>query len=179
MANFGQLILTQQGIQAQYEAQGGTPLKFKRIGMGSGQYSGSILSLTDLVSENVSVDITNGYMRNNAYMVEGFFSNENLQTGFAWREIGLFIEDRDGNEILYCYANAGDTYDYIPGTTDERYSKYIRIATAIGNATNVSIVENTGLIYVDMVTFNNAVAELSEEITEADIDTIISGGEAE
>ena len=166
MANFGQLILTNVGIQEQYKAQSGESLKFKRIGMGSGKYTGNIMALTKLVTENVSVDISKGYIQNNAYTVEGFFSNEGLNTGFAWREIGLFVEDANGNEILYCYANAGDTYDYIPATTDERYSKYIRIATAVGNATNVSIVENEGFLYVDARTFNATVEEFETAINQ-------------
>lgn len=176
MANFGQLVLTTLGLEAQYNAQAGEVLKFKRIGMGSGEYSGSIASLTALVNENVSVDVTNGYTKNDSYVVEGFFSNEGLSTGFAWREIGLFVEDSNGNELLYCYANAGNAYDYIPATEDERYSKYIRIATIIGNAENVSIVENEGFIYVDMATFNAAINKIGEEATESEIDIIISGG---
>lgn len=166
MANFGQLVLTNVGIQEQYKAQIGGQLKFKRIAMGSGKYSGNITALTKLVAENVSVDVTKGYTKDNSYMVEGFFSNESLNTGFAWREIGLFVEDAEGKEVLYCYANAGDTYDYIPATTDERYSKYIRIATAIGNASNVSIVENGSFVYVDTVTFNTAVEELQTDINQ-------------
>lgn len=154
MANFGLLKLTNVGIQAFAKAQSGEPLKFKRIAMGSGVYTGSIGTLTKLVTENVSVAVSSAYTQNSTCTVEGFFSNEGLGTGFAWREIGLIVEDADGNEILYCYANAGNAYDYIPATTDERYSKYIRIATAIGNATNISIVDNEGLIYVDTQTFN-------------------------
>lgn len=154
MASFGQLIVTNLGLQEQYKAQAGIPLKFKRIAMGSGNFSGNITTLTKLVTENVSVDISKGYIQNDAYTVEGYFTNEDLQSGFAWREIGLYIEDQSGNEILYCYANAGDTYDYIPATTDERYSKYIRIATAIGNAENVTIVENESYSYVDIIAFS-------------------------
>lgn len=172
MASFGQLILTNAGLQAQYKAQSGESLKFKRIGMGSGEFSGNIAALTALVKEDISVAVINGYTQNNAYVVEGFFSNEALNVGFAWREIGLFAEDSDGNEVLYCYANAGDTYDYIPATGDERYSKYIRIATAIGNATNVSIVENEGLIYVDTATFareKDAIYLAIENITPASL----------
>lgn len=160
MANFGQLRLTTVGIQEQYKAQSGNPLKFKRIAMGSGKYTDNIMALTKLVTENVSVDISKGYIQNNAFVVEGFFSNEGLQTGFAWREIGLFVEDANGKEVLYCYANAGDSYDYIPATSDERYSKYIRIATAIGNATNVSIIENEGILYVDTRTFQTSIDQL-------------------
>lgn len=164
MANFGQLILTSVGLQEQYKAQSGARLKFTRIGMGSGKFSGNIMALTDLVTENVSVDITKGYVQNNAFTVEGFFSNEGLTTGFAWREIGVFVEDQSGKEVLYCYANAGDTYDFIPATADERYTKYIRVAIAIGNAANVTIAENQGLIYVDTMTFNTAVEELRTNV---------------
>lgn len=190
MANFGQLILTNAGIQEQYKAQGGAQLKFKRIAMGSGVFEGNILSLTALVNENVSVPISKGYISNSAFTVEGFFSNEGLTIGFAWREIGVFVEDANGNEVLYCYANAGDTYDYIPATEDERYTKNIRVMMAIGNATNVTIVENEGLIFVDTVTFDKKMDEIDEaletfgealgnfgeEITESEINTIIGEG---
>lgn len=154
MANFGQLVLTNLGVQAQYEALAGKPLRFKRIGMGSGRYSGNIAALTSLVKENVSVQIRNGYMQGGSFTIEGFFANDALNTGFEWREIGVFVEDQSGNEILYCYANAGDSYDYIPATEDERYSKYIRVAIAVGNATNIEIVQSKGILYVDTATFN-------------------------
>lgn len=171
MANFGLLTLTDAGLSVQYKAQDGSPLKFKRIAMGSGNYTGSISSLTKLVTENVSVAITNGYTQNGAYTVEGFFSNDSLQTGFAWREIGLYVEDENGNEVLYCYANAGETYDFIPATADERYTKYIRIATVIGNASNISIVETESLVYVDTQTFAKYKAQI--EADKANKDDII------
>lgn len=175
MANFGQLVLTTVGINEQYKAQSGKALKFKRIALGSGNYSGNIMALTKLVAEKVSVDISKGYMQNNAFVVEGFFSNEGLQTGFAWREIGLFVEGENGNEVLYCYANSGEFYDYIPATTDERYTKYIRIATAIGNASNVTIVENTGLTYVDAYTFETTVMELQTDVSQLWPSKVVSG----
>ena len=155
MANFGQLILTLRGLQEQVKAQSGGELKFKRIALGSGAFNGNINTLTKLVTEKVSVAISEGYIQNDAYTVEGFFSNEALQTGFEWREIGVYIEDAGGNEILYCYANAGNAYDYIPATEDERYSKHIRIAMVVGNTTNVSIVESEGIVYVDTQTFKS------------------------
>lgn len=168
MANFGKLLLTTQGIQAQYKAQDGSPLKFTRIAMGSGNFTGNTMTLTKLVTENVSVPISKGYFQSkqNAYIVEGFFTNEGLQTGFEWREIGLFVEGENGSEILYCYANAGNTYDFIPATEDERYAKNVRIATTIGNAENVSFVESEGFLYVDLMTFNSAILEFQNKISE-------------
>lgn len=154
MASFGQLKLTNLGIQAQLNAQNGTPLKFTKIGMGSGEFSGDASTLTNLVKEEVLVGITKAYIEDGVYVVTGSFSNETLETTFVWREIGLYFEDENGNNVLYCYSNAGNKYDDIPVSTDERFTKTIRIATAISNAENVSIVESAGATYVEAEFFD-------------------------
>lgn len=154
MASFGQLKLTNLGIQAQLNAQNGSPLKFTKIGMGSGEFSGDVSTLTNLVKEEVLVGITKAYIEDGVYVVTGSFSNETLETTFVWREIGLYFEDENGNNVLYCYSNAGNKYDDIPASTDERFTKTIRIATAISNAENVSIVESAGATYVEAEFFD-------------------------
>ena len=139
MALFGRLVITDAGMQEVLKAQSGGSLNFKRIAMGSGYYSGNFNSLKGLVDEEVSVEISDCYVQDDLATIEGFFSNDDLGVAFEWREIGVFVETDDGEEILYCYSNAGDSYDYIPSTSDERYSKRIRIAVAIGNSSNVRI----------------------------------------
>lgn len=153
MASFGQLKLTDLGIMAQLNAQDGKPLKFTKIGVGSGVYAGDVTQITKLVKEEVLVGIDNAYMEDNVYTVSGSFSNENLETSFVWREIGLYFEDESGNNVLYCYANAGDRYDVIPATTDSRYTKTVRVATAISNAENVSIESSSGTVYVEVAPY--------------------------
>ena len=146
MATFGQLVLTKSGIQAQLNAQNGTPLKFSKIGIGSGEYTGDYAELTSLVKEEVLVDVSKTYVSNDVFVVSGAFSNEGLESSFDWREIGLYFEDENGNNVLYCYSNAGDNCDNIPATTDERYVKTVRIATAISSSSNITIVTDSGAV---------------------------------
>lgn len=142
MANFGQLILTNAGIQAQIKAQSGGPmLKFTKIGIGSGNFAGDIGSLTSLVTEEVSVGIEKAYIEDNVYIVEGTMTNEDVSASFALREVGLYIEDENGNDVLYSYANAGESYDTVPVISDGRCTKVIRIATAVSSAHEVNIVQ--------------------------------------
>ena len=152
MARFGQLKLTSAGIQAQLNAQGGDPIRFTKIGIGSGKFTGDSTKLKDLVKTEFLIDIERGYVEDGQYTVSGFFTNENLQTSFAWREIGLFFEGENGDNILYCYSNAGDQYDIIPATTDERYTKTVRIVTAITNAAHVSIVQRPSNVANNLTT---------------------------
>lgn len=163
MASFGKLVLTNEGLQAQALAQGGTGLKFSRIKMGDGNLTGNVASLSDLVSPKVSLNITNGELQNAVYTVSAYFDNKDLTAGFYWKELGVFIINESGKEVLYAYANAGANYDYIPATADEKYAKWIRVATAVGNATNLSIVESEGILYVDTLTFEEKLAEIEKE----------------
>ena len=153
MASFGQLKLTDLGIMAQLNAQNGKPLKFTKIGVGSGVFAGDVSHITKLVKEEVLIGIDDAYMEDTVYTVSGSFSNENMDTSFVWREIGLYFEDEKGNNVLYCYANAGDRYDVIPATTDSRYTKTVRVATAISNAANVSVQASSGTVYVEVAPY--------------------------
>ena len=154
MASFGQLRLTKLGAQAQLNAQnGGTPMKFTKIGLGSGVFTGDAADLTALVKEEVLVGISKAYVENGAFMVEGSYANDNQDHSFTWREIGLYFEDENGSNVLYCYSNAGNRYDDIPATADDRYVKNVRIATAFTDADHVTIQVNPGGTYVEVEAF--------------------------
>ena len=169
MASFGQLKLTNRGVQAQVQAQnGGTALKFTKIGMGSGVFTGDATSLTTLVKEEVLVAIDRYYTQDNMVFVLGTFANENLTASFIWREIGLYFEDEAGNNVLYCYGNAKDKYDVIPATADERYTKTVRIATAFSNAEHVTIQVSPGTFYVEVGPFEAWQKEVNEKNTAYD-----------
>lgn len=169
MASFGQLKLTTRGVQAQVEVQnGGTPLKFTKIGMGSGVFNGDSTSLINLVKEEVAIAIEKSYVQDNIVFVSGTFANENLVDSFIWREIGLYFEDENGNDILYCYANAKDKYDVIPATADERYTKTVRIATAFSNAEHVTIVVGSGVNMVETGPYEEWQQEVARKHKEYD-----------
>ena len=171
MARFGELRLTAIGLKAQHDNLNGVPIKFTSIGLGSGFFNGNVEDLTCLEYEEISIPVTDSYVKDGYFTVAGFMSNENIEIGFECREIGLYIEDENGVEVLYSYANAGTEFDYIPATSDERYAKNIRIVTGISNADYVSIPDTPGDIYVPMVTFKEF-----KEKTEADIEKLHKTG---
>lgn len=140
MASFGQLRLTTKGVQAQLNAMANnTHVEFTKIGIGSGVFTGDPATLTNLVKEEMLIGISNAYVQDNLFFVEGSFSNDTLEKSFIWREIGLYFKDTNGRNVLYCYANAGNRYDDIPAIVDDRYVKNIRIATAFSDAEHVTI----------------------------------------
>jgi hypothetical protein len=141
MGAFGGLIITNKGIALQAKVQAGAELHFTRIGVGDGTLGGqSIPTLTNLISEKMSLDITKlKVLGGGKAVVGGVLSNLGITTGFYFREIGVFAMDPDEGEILYCYGNAGSGAEYIPpGGGPDVIEKQIDIVTIIGNASNVS-----------------------------------------
>lgn len=178
MANFGKLTLTSEGLRLQALAEGGTPLQAKRIAMGSGRYVGSISTLTALVTEEVSVNINESRLIDESnFLFGGYFDNSGLQTSFEWREVGLYMVDPDDadEEILFCYSNAGDSSDFIPASTDERYDKYINIQIGFDNAEYVVIQAPESSAIVSRTEYEEYKASQSTLIlqVQADIDNLL------
>ncbi|MBO8136812.1 MAG: hypothetical protein H0Z40_01540 [Desulfotomaculum sp.] len=141
MGAFGGLILTNKGRALQSKAQTGTQLNFTKVKIGDGELSGqSILELNDLISPKMDLSILElKTMPEGKASLKSFLSNEGLSSGFYWRELGVFAQDPDEGEILYCYGNAGENAEYIPaGGGADVVEKYINIVTIVDNASNVS-----------------------------------------
>ncbi|WP_213431600.1 phage tail-collar fiber domain-containing protein, partial [Paenibacillus dendritiformis] len=150
MGAFGGMIITNKGRALQAKAQTGIELKYTRIKVGDGKLGGqSIPTLNNLISAKKSLDIKKLEVRPDGKAVVGtMLSNAGLQSGFYFREIGVFAQDPDVGEIMFCYANAGDNAEYIPpeGGPDV-IEKYIDAVTIIQNAQNVSAVIDGSLVY--------------------------------
>ena len=58
MADFGRFRITNGGIEIEYKAQTGDTLNFTKFQLGDGEYTGSIRSLTALVSPIMNANIT-------------------------------------------------------------------------------------------------------------------------
>ena len=120
MAQFGGIVLTNSGRNILAKALTGKPLKFTRAWAGDGTLpeNADIPAMTDLVRPHREMEIEE--MSIPPYIgtakITVVLSNKNMNAGFFFREIGLFAEDPDtGDELLYGYANSGDTADYMPG----------------------------------------------------------------
>ncbi|QPA33373.1 phage tail-collar fiber domain-containing protein [Thermaerobacillus caldiproteolyticus] len=150
MGAFGGLIQTNRGRNLQAKAQTGIPLQFTRVALGDGQLGGSLISdLNALKNEKLSLPITKLKVLPDGQAVIGVvFSNQDLTSGFYFREIGVFAQDPTLGEILYCYGNAGTSAEYIPaGGGADIIEKTIDIFTIIGNAPNVTAVINQSMVY--------------------------------
>lgn len=150
MGAFGGLIQTNKGRNLQAKAEAGALLKFTRMGIGDGQLGGqSISTLNKLISEKKSLPITRLKPQLPAQAIVGaVLSNQDVTTGFYFRELGIFAQDPDEGEILYAYGNSGSGAEYIPpaGTADI-IEKTIDMIVTFGQAQNVSAVINSSLIF--------------------------------
>ncbi|MFY0545443.1 phage tail protein [Brevibacillus sp. H7] len=151
MGAFGGLQITNKGRALQAKAQTGAQLNFNRIAVGDGNLSGQIIAdLNGLISEKKSLAITKLKTQPGGKAVVGaILSNEDVTIGFYFREIGVFAEDPDIGEILYCYGNAGASAEYIPaGGGPDIIEKHIDVVTIVGTASNITATIEQSLVFV-------------------------------
>lgn len=174
MAAFVKYGLTTAGRNMIAKGAAGKTISYTRIAVGDGQLSQAQdpSTMTALVNEVLSIDITSVEMIGDGQVrVRGAFSNAQLQTGFLYREIGLFATDPDtGLEVLYCYGNAVDQAEWIPPAgTSTTIERIINVVTTVGPATNVTATLKSG-IYITTEDFGAAMALKADQAwTEAQL----------
>ena len=129
MSYFEGLKLTKKGEQLQAKINGNLSetLTFTKAKLGSGSITSNdeIRFLTDLKEEWGTANVTSCKIQGdekNIVAIEVQFSNAELREDKIFREVGLYAQGNEGEEILYAYANAGDKYDYIPLMKDSPHS---------------------------------------------------------
>ncbi|MEF3312603.1 phage tail protein [Paenibacillus sp. GYB004] len=150
MAGFGGLFLTNKGRALQAKAQAGVTLHYNRIGIGDGNLGGqSIPNLNNLISQKKSLPITKLQTLTGGKAVVGtVLTNQDVTTGFYFRELGVFAQDPDEGEILFCYGNAGANAEFIPAAGGQDViEKTIDAVTIVGNAANVTATIDNSLIF--------------------------------
>ncbi|OPG98416.1 hypothetical protein B2I21_08685 [Chryseobacterium mucoviscidosis] len=173
MGAFNAKGLTNKGIALQAKAQAGAQLHYTKFMIGDGNLGANPIGpLTNLISPKLTLGITSKEMtppdRATLMMV---VDNQNVTTGFYWRELGLYAQDPDEGEILYWYGNAGATADFIPaGGGSDIFQEQFALHVFVGTATNVTAIIDTSLIYATVDQVNEALEE-SKEYT----DTAVAG----
>ncbi len=148
--SFGTITFTNKGRALQAKAIAGATLHFNRIGVGDGQLSGQAAGdLSALIHEVQSLEISKLVtMPGGKAKIGGVLTNQGLAAGFYWRELGVYAQDPDLGEILYCYGNAGALAEYIPAQGGSQIlEKQVNVITIIGAAQNVTASIASG-IYV-------------------------------
>lgn len=155
--SFGGLQFTNRGLALQAKGQTGTNIQFTRIAVGDGYLGGSIIAdLTALKNQIKTLSINKLTLIGSGQAVVGAaLSNQDLGSGFYWREIGVFATDPDVGEILYCYGNAGNNAEWIPaGGGPDILEKQVDVISIVGNAQNVSAIINQSLVFATKTEFD-------------------------
>lgn len=167
MASFSKFKLTNKGLDVEYKAQMGKPLKFTKFKLGDGDLGTTpIKELTSLKHTIIDREITK-IEKNDSKVTIGFMlNNKELTEGFFWKEIGIFAEDPDTKEeILFMYSFSGETADYIPAfDSGNMLEKYIDVDILISDVQDVQAVIESSLVYVTTQDLKNAMDNLDEKI---------------
>lgn len=163
MSTFGGIYFTNKGRSLQAKALTGADLNFTRIAVGDGSLSGqAVEDLSALIHEVKTLEINKLRTgQSGKVTIGGILSNQDITSGFYWRELGLFAQDPDLGEILYCYGNAGNLAEYIPSPSgSDILEKQIDIVAIVGNAANVSAIIDSSLVYA-------SASDLADSLNEA------------
>lgn len=142
MAQFPGLSLTLQGNKMILKSATGRVddrLIITKAVIGDGQLTKSIDSLTSLVSPKLEIGLSNVKEVTNGQMQLQFnFDNKKVETGFYWREVGVYGKNGDsGQEKLIGYSNASGLTSYIPDKTNAIPMQRLLIALGVGDNPNV------------------------------------------
>lgn len=142
MAQFPGLSLTIQGNKMILKSSTGKTedrLIITKAVIGDGQLIASIDGLTEIVSKKLEIglsqvkEVANGQMQ-----LQFNFDNRQVETGFFWREVGLYAKNGDsGEEKLIGYSNAKGLTSYIPDKTNIIPMQRLVIALGVGDNPNV------------------------------------------
>ena len=163
MSVFGGLMLTNSGRNLEAKAQLGKALKFKRIALGDGQITTeSMITMTSLINEVLSAEIIGMQItKDNIVTITFYLTNQDLEKGFVWRELGVIAEDPDTKEeILYNYGNAKQNAEYICGANEQDILELkVSIDLIISNVENVTVSIDNSLVFAtkqELNELNNA-----------------------
>ena len=142
MAQFPGLSLTIQGNKMILKSATGRAddrLIITKAVIGDGQLTKSIDSLTSLVNPKLEIGLSNIKEVTNGQMQLQFnFDNKKVETGFYWREVGIYGKTGDsGQEKLIGYSNASGLTSYIPDKTNAIPMQRLLVALGVGDNPNV------------------------------------------
>lgn len=142
MAQFPGLSLTLQGNKMILKSATGRAddrLIITKAIIGDGQLTKSIDSLTSLVNPKLEIGLSNiKEVTNGQIQLQFNFDNKKVETGFYWREVGIYGKTGDsGQEKLIGYSNASGLTSYIPDKTNAIPMQRLLVALGVGDDPNV------------------------------------------
>nr|DAE54628.1 MAG TPA: tail-collar fiber protein [Caudoviricetes sp.] len=141
MAQYPKLRTTNKGRELIASANGQKKaIEYTKAVIGNGDYSGSIDTLLDVVSPKMECSLISGTHEDSQYNLVFTVGNQNLDTGFFAKEIGIYGNiEGSSNEVLFAYTNGGSLVDYIPDKTVPLDAQTVSASIAVGDAEQVII----------------------------------------
>lgn len=180
MAVFGGLILTNNGRNLYAKAQTGKMLKIKKVVLGDGILgsSESLINMSQLKNKVLDCEIKKIQVTQNEIATITFYlDNQDLETGFYWRELGVIVEDPDTQEeILYCYGNAGENGEYISaGNSADVLEKNVSIDLIVSNVDNITATINKSLVFATQNDIEDLTSLINAKADKTYVDEQIKG----
>ena len=148
MAAITNTAITTQGETAKaYATANKKEIVFTKIAIGAGTTTAEMEDHVSLIDPKLNLPISNIVHReeDTTVWIEADMSNDGLDEGFYYREIGLFCKnpENESEEILYCYGNAGAAAEYVAAdNSSTAVLKTIRVILTTSNDLNVTISMN-------------------------------------
>ena len=122
---FEKVYITKQGALLAAKTLQGKKIEFDHAEVGSGNLSGNAVDKTALTTKVLECPIQKVEITEETQAKVSFiFKNTDANNAFYFREIGLFAIDPDTKaKVLYAYANAGTTAEYINNSIAEKIEK--------------------------------------------------------
>lgn len=141
MAQYPKLRTTNKGRELIASANGQKKaIEYTKAVIGNGDYSGNIDTLLDVVSPKMECSLISGTHEDSQYNLVFTVGNQNLDTGFFAKEIGIYGKiEGSSNEVLFAYTNGGSLVDYIPDKTVPLDAQTVSASIAVGDAEQVVI----------------------------------------
>ncbi len=150
---FAKVVVTNAGKEMITKSQNGQTLTFTRVALGDGmlEENEDILALTAVKNERLSANIAKySDKENGQFELQFRISNQEVETGFWHREIGIMAKIDEGEEQLYAYTTAGNKASFLYDKTTPIEERIVNLAFIIGNAQNVQVIVNFSIIYVTL-----------------------------
>lgn len=159
MGSFANNAITDRGRVLLAEIQAGALLDATRIVMGSGFLASGVNphNITAVVSPVKSLDINKKERTPDGKAIFGtVYTNRDVTEPFYFRELALYARplwlaedgtvDKEGDEVLYSYGNAGSAADLMPAySTNTVVEKQIDLVTWVGNDVDIALTIESGI----------------------------------
>ena len=141
--------LTDKGKRLLAKAMAGTQLEFTRFSVGAGKLTTQIPAELTALIQPIIDDIEIAVLKpmDHTALIGCQVDNKDITVGFSWTETGLFAQDPELGEILFCYANLGTAEIPVPPNTESSYSRKVRIHMVWSESVEISISFNQSGIY--------------------------------